>query len=51
MVHFMTRNEHLLYHDEQLSLGILDEMMTLATGALKRAVYGIMPNEERQHHG
>eukprot|EP00903_Cladosiphon_okamuranus_P018906 g17389.t1 len=33
-----------------LSLGILDEMMTLATGALKRAVYGIMPNEERQHH-
>lgn len=35
----------------QLSLGILDEMMTLATGALKRAVFGIMANEERKHHG
>jgi len=36
---------------KQLSLGILDEMMTLATGALKRAVFGIMANEERKHHG
>ncbi|CAM9660401.1 unnamed protein product, partial [Ectocarpus sp. 12 AP-2014] len=39
------------YTAGKLSLGILDEMMTLASGALKRAVYGIMPNEERQHHG
>lgn len=34
----------------QLSLAILDEIMTFPTGPLRRAVHGVMPAAEREHH-
>ncbi|CAM9661819.1 unnamed protein product, partial [Ascophyllum nodosum] len=39
------------YMGGELSLDVLDEMMTLGVGDLRRAVYGAMPDVTREHHG
>lgn len=35
----------------QISLGVLDEILALPSGAMRRAIYGVMPSAERDHHG